>query len=39
MPAFQVAGDLVVTDQATLDEAQASGRWVRLEQGGAEGSA
>lgn len=30
MRAFQKDGDLVVTDEETIDEAVASGRWIRV---------
>jgi hypothetical protein len=26
---YQVAGELVATDRSSIDEAQASGRWIR----------
>lgn len=32
MYAYQASGDLVVSDQPSLDRAQASGRWIRVEE-------
>lgn len=30
---YQAGGDLVVSDQHDLDDAQATGRWIRVEGG------
>lgn len=34
---FQREGQLVVTDQPTLDDAQATGRWIRYDGGARHG--
>jgi hypothetical protein len=33
MPVFQAAGDLVISDQADLDQAHTTGRWIRVSRG------